>query len=96
MIDPFTVPNPSPRELMSQQLSPQQQREVRARFGADVQQMGEAIVATPPDLSRRNEVKADDLFLKEAYKAHIKAAATMLREGAPGCALDILDAALKL
>ena len=79
---------------MSKQLSPEEQREIRARYGSDVQTLDQAMNMACEFVSKATgfEVKVQP---EDRLRAHIIEAAMFLRQGAPGRALEVLERALR-
>lgn len=69
-------------------ITPEQEREIRARMGSEVQSQAEGVVVGSKRLT------SEQLNVK--YLASIVAAAHFLRAGAPGIALERLDEAMRL
>lgn len=113
---------------MSERLTPEQQREMRVRMGAEVQGIAESVsgytqlprdpdkiplaeLVKVPIVEKYHELPKDIVIgflakvLSEPYyevttedrlRGAIVEACTWLQQGAPGCALQVLENALKL
>lgn len=79
---------------MSKQLSPEEQREIRARYGGDVQTLDQAMNMACEFVSKATgfEIKVQP---EDRLRAHIIEACAWLRDGAPGRALEVLERALR-
>ena len=84
---------------MSNQLTPEQQREVRARYGGDVQSMDQMIAGHQQQVCDFISSKLGvpmDLTREDKVRAAIVEAAYWIRTGAPGRALEVLESAMRL
>lgn len=80
---------------MSKQLSPEEQREIRARYGGDVQTLDQAMNMACEFVSKATgfEIKVQP---EDRLRAHIIEALTWLNQNAPGRAAETLERALQL
>ena len=79
---------------MSKQLSPEEQREMRARYGGDVQTLDQAMNMAAEFVGKSLGIPIV-ISPEDRLRVNIIEACQWLRQGAPGRALEVLERALE-